>query len=445
MTTTAERLAMRQGLPGSPEAERELVGSILNLRNIPPGVQSEPADFSVTRWRRVFEAEKTLADLGRPIFAVSVADVLKTQGHLESVGGMTVLSDLDDITATEWTVKECDRLVCQAALRRRLVHVANMVAIEACEGREPASEIIRSAIAQLEAAESPDSLDHKRFTLGAIEKEYQYHADHIDDNRIEFGPRKLDELTGGLGFGKVMTMMARTGVGKTALAQNFIDWVLHRYAQLGVVFFSLELPRLQAYERQLQIRAGVNRDMVLWSYRNDRSRIPADAFVSDCANRLLIVDDAQIGLEGIRRFVRGAAAAKLVLPVKFIVIDYLGFLDRGGRANITERISVLAREVKQVAKDLNVAVLLIAQTSRTAGDGSEEVTVTDARDSGAIEDSADFLIGCWRPELRKGIGPDEYAQVRGQLWFSMLKNRRGPRDKFWLPFEGKTLRIGAAQ
>ena len=69
----------------------------------------------------------------------------------------------------------------------------------------------------------------------------------------------------------------------------------------------------------------------------------------------------------------------------------------------------------------------------------------DARDSGAIEDSADFLLGCWRPELKKGITPEEYGRHRGEFYFSILKNRRGPRDRFSVHFDTRTLRIGSAK
>ena len=97
--------------------------------------------------------------------------------------------------------------------------------------------------------------------------------------------------------------------------------------------------------------------------------------------------------------------------------------------------------MKLLARNLGAVVLLIAQTSRKAGDGSEEVTVTDARDSGAIEDSADFLIGCWRPELKAGISTNDFANVHGELWFRILKARRGLQDRFCVRFEGETLRV----
>jgi replicative DNA helicase len=108
---------------------------------------------------------------------------------------------------------------------------------------------------------------------------------------------------------------------------------------------------------------------------------------------------------------------------------------------LVERTSEIARGVKQLAKNLGAVVLLIAQTSRHAGDGSEEVTVTDARDSGAIEDSADFLIGCWRPELKTGLTPEGFREVKGQLWFRILKARRGMQARFCAKFDGPTLRV----
>ena len=133
---------------------------------------------------------------------------------------------------------------------------------------------------------------------------------------------------------------------------------------------------------------------------------------------------------------------KRLKPVLQVVSDSLAFLGGGPKnASLVERISELARGVKQLAKSLGVVVLLLAQTSRHAGDGSEEVSITDARDSGAVEDSADFLIGCWRPELRTGISAEAFMDVEGEFWLRILKARRGLQDKFHVRFEGETLRI----
>ena len=230
------------------------------------------------------------------------------------------------------------------------------------------------------------------------------------------------------------------GHRKSAIAQNVIQNVLDS-SDFGVVFVSLEMPGLQAWSRQLQIALGLTSEQITYAYRTEPES-PGAQFVKRYGDRLLIIDDSRLDISGIRAFTAGAVASRTVVPVGLLVIDYLGLLDHGGRASLTDRVSELAREMKRLAKQLNVVVLMIVQTNRSAGDESQEVSVVEARDSGAIEDSADFLLGAWRPELAKEIGIEAYADVAGQMHFSILKNRRGPKDNFVMGFNGETLRVG---
>ena len=443
---TAGQLAMEKGLPASTDAEQLVLGTCIVGRSVPPAVlRLAPEDFSVERHRRVFRAILALNGLKRPIEYHTVVEVLDNRKELDQVGGIASIAGLTDGMPVLSSIGEYVRIVREKAILRRLAVLGQDIAQRAIE-QNPPNDIIEQSIARLENARLADPLDAEKFTLESLDREYQRHADLLDEQRIRLGLDRFDELTGGVSFGEVVTCIARTGVGKSALAQNLIANVLRNYPDLGVVFFSLEMPRLQAFERQLMIHAGVERGKVTYAYRNDRGLIPVDEFVRGYSRRLLIVDNTNLDLTGIKQFIRGAVAAKLVVPVGFIVIDYLGLLDRGNqRASLTERVSVLAREVKQMAKQLEAVVLLVAQTSRSAGDGSAEVTVLDARDSGAIEDSADFLLGCWRPELKKAITPEEYAQYHGDLCVSILKNRRGPRDRFSVRFDTRTLRIDSKE
>ena len=441
--TPAERLAFEKGLPANLDAEQLVLGTCIVGDSVPPVVLDLPAsDFSIERHRLIFRVILALHGLQRPIEYATVAEVLDSRGELDKVG-IAELAGLSDGMPVLDSIHEYVRIVREKAVLRRLAFLGQSITQHAIDQERP-DDIIEDAKARLDGLNVGEVQQAVNYTLSNLDSEYQEHADNIDERRIRLGLGSFDELTGGVAFGEVVTIIARTGVGKSALAQNFIDHVLRSYADIGVVFFSIEMPRLQAFERQLQIYSGVHRELPQWAYRNaDKGKVRADEFVNSYGDRFLIVDDARLDLSGLRRFVRGAVAAKIVRPVRFIVIDYLGLLDRGDRrANLTERVSVLAREVKQVAKELEAVVLLIAQTSRSAGDGSQEVTVIDARDSGAIEDSADFLLGAWRPELKKDIGPEEYANVRGDLCFSILKNRRGPRNRFTVHFDAKTLRIG---
>jgi len=324
---------------------------------------------------------------------------------------------------------------------RRLIHECNFVGTAALErGADPAA-LIEGLQARLNAISFVEGEDPKSYAIDSLSREFEEFADHIEDRRMPFGLGRFDPCSGGVSAGEVVTLLARTGIGKSAVAQNVIQNVLDHDPEAGAVFFSLEMPRILAFQRQIQIFSGLSGDEVIYSYRNRSSKARADEFEQRYGGRLLIVDDASLDLPGIERRVRGAQAAKLIAPVKLVVIDYLGLLDHGGRGSLTERVSTLARAVKQTAKKLDVVLLLIAQTSRSAGDGSEEVTITDARDSGAIEDSADFLLGAWRPELKKGVSPDELDVAEGKIWFSVLKARRGQRAKWPMRFDGPTLRV----
>jgi replicative DNA helicase len=440
-----EQSVFEHGLPEAVEAERNLLGACLLERVAPPEILGlSAADFFDESNRRIFRTVLTLHDLRRPIEDLTVAEILEKEGQLEAIGGRAYIAYLSEALPILSQVPNCIRMIRETAIQRRLALLGRDLTSAAIEREDPA-EIIEQTIVRLEGARPAETEDLQQFTLAALDRQYQHHADHLDEERIRLGLGKFDDLTGGVAFGEIVTVLARTAVGKSAIAQNVIQNVLGRYGDMGLVFFSLEMPRLQVWERQLQIAAGIDRHMVMYGYRTDRRKVPADELVRELGDRMLIVDRSEIDLPRIKQFVRGATAAKLVKPVRFVAIDYLSLLDQGSaKQHLTERISVLARQIKQLAKELSVVVLLIAQTSRSAGDGSEEVGVLDARDSGAIEDSADYLVGCWRPELKKGITTERFCEVHGEMHFSLLKNRRGPRDQWTMNFDAKTLRVGPA-
>ncbi|MBI4165159.1 MAG: hypothetical protein HY508_05425 [Acidobacteria bacterium] len=177
---------------------------------------------------------------------------------------------------------------------------------------------MKSLIAAREEIEADGSLE-------SIDREHAGYVKNLDALSIRFGIRDLDERTGGFQLGEVVTLIARTGVGKSAIAQNVIGNVLARYLDSGVVFFSLEMPRIQAFERQLQIYGRRKRDEVIWAYRRgDKSAIGAEEFLAGYKDRLTIIDTPGITLAEIQRRVSAMQALKRVKPVRLVVIDYLG-------------------------------------------------------------------------------------------------------------------------
>ena len=427
-------------LPHSPEAEKGLLGAMVGQGYFDQSVLLSVDDFFSESHRRIYRVMTELADAGEPCDCISLVEALRRKGEIEKVGGVSYIAGLPDGVPLGVPLAPWEKVIREAAIRRRLMRSAGALAELAATGdfEKLAHDVecMKSLIEAREETEADGSLE-------SIDREYAEYVRNLDALSIHFGIRELDERTGGFQLGEVVTLIARTGVGKSAIAQNVIKNVLARYPDSGVVFFSLEMPRLQAFERQLQIHAGKKRDEVIWAYRRgDRSAVNAEEFLARCKDRLAIIDTPGISLSEIQRRVSAMQALKRVKPVRLVVIDYLGYLGGGSRdALLVERTSEIARGVKRLAKDLGAVVFLIAQTSRHGGDGSNEVTVTDARDSGAIEDSADFLIGCWRPELAAGLSAEGFMEVEGQLRFRILKARRGMQARFQARFEGETLRV----
>lgn len=125
------------------------------------------------------------------------------------------------------------------------------------------------------------------------------------------------------------------------------------------------------------------------------------------------------------------------IKIGVVGIDYLGLLDARG-PNEYEIISRLARDVKTMAKETNLPVVLLTQTSRKAGSGDTEVTVDMGRGSGAIEKAADFVLGLFQDERQTDNGEPEY-----DLICKILKNRKGPRNSMWkLDLDPRNFRLG---
>jgi replicative DNA helicase len=431
-------------LPHNLEVERAYLGAILvnGGAGVDPLKLLSPGDFHSRVNERIYRTVLEMVYAGEHIDEITVIEALNRKGELENLGGAAAVSALTVGVpfTTPSGLEAYTKIICDLAIRRRLTKSADaLVQLAADQDFEYLAhhiDLLHQILEEREEREQDSSLK-------AIEKEYEEYVQSLDKRSIRIGIPPLDESIGGLQSGEVLTLLARTSVGKSAIGQNTIDYVLRHYAETGVIFFSVEMPRIQAFERHQQIFTGKTRDEIIFAYRTGtKSKIGADQFVPRFGDRLHIVDKAGITLPEIERRVRSLVALKRIKPVSLLLIDYLGMLGGGAKNTSTyERMSELARAVKELARRLNVAIVLLSQASRKAGDGSEEVTLTDARDSGAIEEAADFVLGAWRPELRSGIDLERFKSVRGEMWMKLVKARRGLQDKFLMKFDGKTLRI----
>jgi len=241
---------------------------------------------------------------------------------------------------------------------------------------------------------------------------------------IRLGWGSVDTALRGISRGQVCGVAARTGVGKTWALVSIAESVTAD-DRVGVLTLTLEQPGPEYAERALAVHLGVSPETVEgWARDGGATQVlrEASGFLERHRNELVVEDAAR--LDEIPTLIK-EAHDRLRVPVGLLLIDYLGLLGVDG-TSAYERASSLGKGLKDLAKSENVAVVVAAQLSRAAGDGSEPVTIAMLRDSGVLEESVDFLLGLWRPEKSPSLTRDERAECRDVVRVAVLKNRKGP-------------------
>ena len=255
--------------------------------------------------------------------------------------------------------------------------------------------------------------------------EYARERGHPDYEPVRLGFGTIDAELRGISPGQVCGIAARTAVGKTWMLETVADNFAAR-RDAGCLALSLEMPGLEWAERALAIFANVPPEQVEeWAKQGELGRHAAD-FLEHMRNAVVIEEPVKL-LE------LGAAIEqarqRLSVPLRLVLIDYLGLLGATGR-DAYERASAIGHGLKEVAKAQKVAIVVATQLSRAGGDGSEPVTLPMLRDSGVIEEAVDFLIGAWRPEKASNLSPADALSLRDVLRASILKNRKGASGRW---------------
>ena len=290
---------------------------------------------------------------------------------------------------------------------------------------------VRSAYSRASRATNGSITQADVLTPQELAHDYGDYITKLRSSRITLGLGPIDARLRGVGPGEVCTIMAKAGVGKTALLQNILRHAAAEHNAVSV-FCSLEQPVAQVFERYAQILIGCTGEGIETSWTTEGDAITAA--VRDGLGPCTLTCGLNLNIDQLGLVIE-AGSTKAGAPVTVLAVDYLGMLDAGNRSrDLYGQMSVAARELKSVAKAHDLAVICICQVSRAAGDnGSQPLTIHSARESGAIEEAADFLLGVYRPNLG---GEDS------RLMIQILKNRKGQANvEFPFHFDKRSLRI----
>lgn len=291
----------------------------------------------------------------------------------------------------------------------------------------------------METEESSMGRENALQNFSSIKESFKQMKAEGSKGRFMFNLQKPDMKVKGMKRSELAYLLGRSGAGKTTFALNFIhNLIFHQ--KKNVVFNSLELSGANIAPQLMQIHLNQTEDAISDLVMNDDPS--TEPFEEMLDNHLRIVDESGQTVQDIENYAR-MASEQFDTQTDVIVIDYFGYIKRPGR-NSYEEYSEIARELKQMAKRLNCLVFVLTQTSRDGGDGSTPLSMDMARDSGAIEESGDYVFGVYRPAANSEAGQQERNEnpdFDNEYFLQYLKNRWGGVGKDKLYFEPETKRI----
>lgn len=274
------------------------------------------------------------------------------------------------------------------------------------------------------------------YSVADARKKYEEYIADLETRKIKLGIHKLDKRLRGIAPGEVMQIMARSSVGKTAVLLNIMKNVSEKQ-DTPVLFFSLEMPIAQIYERMVQISGRHDGEEVEQAFHTKKPEISTMARMADKAyNNVLTVDQDFLTLDELKEYTE-LAEQKIGKRIGLICVDYLGRM-KGNTTKEYDLVSELSRQLKNLAKETDKAVIYLHQTSREGGTGTEPVTMNMGRGSGVGEEAADHIIGMWRPSM-----DDIEAQKSDTepIILAVLKGRKGPKCSHEMCLQKRKLRL----
>jgi len=428
---------LEKALPSSSEGERVILGAILldNAVMAEAVEHLKPEDFYSPLNRRVYAAMIELFERDRQIDPILIGEELKKEGSLESIGGVTAITNLTFGLPHFTNVAEYISVVRDKSLMRYLIRVCNAITGEALAEEDEASAVLDRAeqkIFQLAEARTTQSFSRIAPIAERVIVRVREHAEGGASHGItglSTGFYELDDLTSGFQRTDLIIVAGRPSMGKTALcltlAQNA---ALNSNAIVAV--FSLEMSKEQLVTRMLASEARINAHRFRTGHlmTNEWERLAgAIGTLSDA--RLFIDDTPGISVLEMRAKCRRLAAEQKGLDL--VVVDYLQLMSGGKRTESRQQeVSQISRELKGLAKELSVPVVALSQLSRAPeARNPPKPLMSDLRESGSIEQDADVVAFIFREDYYH-----ETDENKGIAELIVAKQRNGPTGTIRLAF-----------
>ncbi len=432
-----EELLGRQA-PHSAPAEQAVIGSML----IDPGCIAEvidkvkAADFYIETNKEIFETILSMFSYSQIIDPVTVLNQMKVRGIYREDTSQRYIMELMAVTPTAANVLEYAAIVRDRALLRNLSRAADEINAMVFEGAGGAEAMLEAAERKVYALRQDRNVGGLMPVSMVVQNVYsQLSEAAASDSSIQglsTGLVDLDRIILGMGGGDFILVASRPGMGKTSIALNI---ALHvgKTTKKTVAVFSLEMTREQLVTRLLAGEGLIDsRKLQTGRLSQDEWRRVAAAAAVISATDIRIDDNPTLSVADMN------AQCRRIQDLGLVVVDYLQLMQSAGSGHSwsgesrTQAVSDMSRMLKIMAKELNVPVVCLSQLSRAnEARQNKRPMLSDLRESGAIEQDADVVIGLYR----EGYYDKEYENPN-EAEAIILKNRRGETGTFplmWMP------------
>jgi len=424
--------------PQAKELEEAVLGAIMLEKSAFDTVVEilKPECFYTEANQRIFRAMQSLAQKSLPIDLLTVVEELKTKEELDLVGGAYYVSKLTNSVVSSANIDAHSRIILQKFIQRELIRISGEIIGDAYENSTDVFDLLDDAESKLFEITN----NHLRKNFDDINTVLVKTIQRIEDMRsrdedisgVTSGFPTLDKITYGWQPTDLIILAARPSVGKTAFALNLArSAALHPTKPTAVAFFSLEMSAGQLVQRILSAESEI------WLEKISRGKLEDHEMkqlykkgIEKLSNAPIFIDDtAALNIFELRAKCR---RLKNKHNVGLILIDYLQLMsgagDGKGNGNREQEISRISRDLKGLAKELQVPIIALSQLSRAVEsrkEGNKMPQLSDLRESGAIEQDADMVMFLYRPEYYD-INQNEMGESnKGETHVKIAKHRNG--------------------
>lgn len=421
---------MRQP-PSNLLAEQALLGGCLikpeAFANVVEHVTKE--SFYFDKHKLIFEGMEDLFNQSKPVDIVTVENWLKEHNHLERTGGEIYLIELTDLCDMYANVSEHAKIIKKDYLKREVGRIGASIAEDSFDVSSDPEELLDSATSKLFALQQGQSTE-------GFQSQARLGEDVVRDLQsdtptgVMSGYSELDEMLGGFQNSDLIILAARPSMGKTALALNIASNA-SRLSGGTVGLFSVEMAlkplqnRFMAHWSQVSLWKLMKRKF----NQSDMERISAAIKSQPFKN--IYIDAGNQTISTIRSRARKLASTT---DLKLIVIDYLQLISTKGKVESQNiAIGAISRELKLLAKELNIPIIVLSQLSRALENRPDKhPMLSDLRDSGSIEQDADVVMFVYRQAYydnanKRHDDPDYSNNNTAEIIVG--KQRNGPTGK----------------